>query len=104
MPAGAELIIEGLTRLLPTANKIIALFTPDDEGRLRGGDTPLCPRARQNVLIETGFAMIQRRADSVIIALGNTEIPSDLSGIRTIQATSWDATVENQLAQTLNNM
>jgi hypothetical protein len=33
---GGETIIEALERILPESNLIIALFTPDDEGRLRG--------------------------------------------------------------------
>lgn len=98
---GGETIIESLERLLPEADLVLALFTPDDEGRLKGGSEPLKPRVRQNVLIEAGFALIQRRSDSIIIALGETEIPSDLEGIRRICAPAWNFHVEQELRDVL---
>lgn len=98
---GAETIIEKLEQTLPQADIIVALFTPDDEGRLRGSETQLTPRARQNVLVEAGYALIQRRSDSIIITLGDTEVPSDLSGILRIQAEAWDYGVEQQLGDSL---
>jgi hypothetical protein len=98
---GSETLIEALERLLPEAEFIVALFTPDDEGRLRNGVEPLKPRVRQNVLIEAGFAVIQRRRESIIVALGETDIPSDLAGIRRIEADEWNSGVEEQLERAL---
>jgi hypothetical protein len=100
-PVRGETIIEALERLLPEADLIVALFTPDDEGRLHRDEEPLKPRVRQNVLVEAGFAMIQRRQDSIIVALGKTEVPTDLDGIRRIQADGWGYSVEQQLREAL---
>jgi hypothetical protein len=99
---GSETLIESLERLLPVSDFIVALLTPDDEGRKMGSSDDFKPRARQNVLIEAGYAIIQRRADSVIIALSDTEIPSDFDGIRRIQAKEWCYTVEEQLSNALS--
>src|SRR5438132_14388290 len=98
---GGETIIEKLEQTLPQADIIVGLLTPDDEGRLRGSETQLTPRARQKVLVEAGYALIQRRSDSIIITLGDTEVPSDLSGILRIQAKAWDYGVEQQLGDSL---
>lgn len=96
---GGETIIEALERVLPSAALIVALFTEDDEGRARAEPgKPLRPRARQNVLVEAGFAIIQRRADSIIVVIGDVEIPSDFGGILTIRAKEWGFQVENQLS------
>lgn len=99
---GSETLIESLERLLPTSDLIVALLTPDDEGRMMGSSDNLKPRARQNVLIEAGYATIQRRADSIVIALGDTEIPSDFDGIRRIQEKEWGYVVEEQLSKALS--
>jgi hypothetical protein len=47
---GGRTVIEDLEDRLPQADLVVALLTPDDEGRLRGSANPLRPRARQNVL------------------------------------------------------
>lgn len=100
---GSETIIEALERVLPSAGLVAALFTEDDEGRARADSSaPLRPRARQNVLVEAGFAIIQRRADSIIVVLGDVEIPSDFGGILTVQAKEWGAKVEAQLSDFIN--
>lgn len=58
----------------------VVLLTPDDEGRVKGGD--LEPRARQNVLLELGY-FIGRLGRSRVCALkrGQLEIPSDFAGV-----------------------
>lgn len=62
----------------------VALFTPDDQGG-RPGDDPQ-PRARQNVIFEVGY-FIGRFGRNRLCALlkGQTEIPSDYSGVIYIQ-------------------
>ena len=96
---GGETVVEALERLLPTAALIVALFTEDDEGRARADSgRALRSRARQNVLVEAGYATIYRRADSLIIALGDVEMPSDFEGILTVRAKEWGFRVENHLA------
>jgi len=101
LPPNGEAIIEALERVLPEADRIIALFTADDEGKLRDSRAPLKPRVRQNVLIEVGYAMIHRRRDSIIIALGGPEIPTNLDGIRRIQADEWGFQVQQELGRAL---
>ena len=58
----------------------VVLLTPDDEGRVKGGD--LEPRARQNVLLELGY-FIGRLGRSKVCALrrGKLDIPSDFAGV-----------------------
>ena len=96
---------------MPTCAAVIALLTPDDEGRKRPApdepsDTlePLKPRARQNVLIEAGFAIISRRNKSLIVALGGVEIPSDFDGIHRLQDGSWNRELAGQIAKRLSQM
>ena len=58
----------------------IVLLTPDDEGRVIGGE--LQARARQNVMLELGF-FIGRLGRHRVCALkrGELEIPSDFAGV-----------------------
>lgn len=58
----------------------IILLTPDDEGRVIGGE--LQPRARQNVMLELGY-FIGRLGRHRVCALkrGELEIPSDFAGV-----------------------
>jgi len=58
----------------------VVLLTPDDEGRVKGGE--LEPRARQNVLLELGY-FIGRLGRNRVCALkrGALEIPSDFAGV-----------------------
>ncbi len=69
-------IIEKLIEESQEAGFAIALFTPDDI------QEDLTKRARQNVLLETGYFMGKLGRDRVrMIVREGTEIPSDLSGI-----------------------
>lgn len=69
-------IIEKLIEVSQDAGFAIALFTPDDI------QEDLTKRARQNVLLETGYFMGKLGRDRVrMIVREGTEIPSDLSGI-----------------------
>lgn len=59
----------------------IALWTYDDEGRKKG-EEGLIPRARQNVILETGYFFGQLGRSKVIVLLDpEIEIPSDYSGM-----------------------
>ena len=100
---GGATVIELLEQYIPSADAVIALLTPDDEGRKKGTDT-WEPRARQNVLIEAGYAVISRRSRSVIVALGGVSIPSDFEGIHRIQESEWSATVGMKVAKRLLDM
>lgn len=66
----------------------VVLITPDDEGRERGTDEPLSPRARQNVVLELGFffGALGRARVAALYAPG-TQLPSDMSGVL---YTEWD--------------
>jgi predicted nucleotide-binding protein len=61
----------------------IVLMTPDDVGySKKDGEARAEPRARQNVILETGmlFSSLTRQRMAIVIK-GHMEIPSDLQGI-----------------------
>lgn len=59
----------------------ICLFTPDDIGN-KAEEENMNPRARQNVVFETGYFMGKLgRNRIVILANEGVELPSDLSGV-----------------------
>lgn len=67
----------------------ICLFTADDFGRAKSDETEQT-RARQNVVLETGYFMGKLgRNRTVILADKGIEIPSDLSGVVYTDTTSW---------------
>jgi predicted nucleotide-binding protein len=61
----------------------IVLMTPDDIGYAKkDGADKAEPRARQNVILETGMLLSSlTRARMAIVVKGHVEIPSDLQGI-----------------------
>lgn len=61
----------------------IVLMTPDDVGYAKkDGSEKAEPRARQNVLLETGMLLSSlTRARMALIVKGHLELPSDLQGI-----------------------
>jgi predicted nucleotide-binding protein len=61
----------------------IVLMTPDDMGHAKkDGVEKAEPRARQNVILETGMLLSSlTRARMAIVIKGHIEIPSDLQGI-----------------------
>jgi hypothetical protein len=64
------------------AEGAIALLTPDDTGAALSIEGSLQPRARQNVIIEVGWAWGKLGRDRFLLLIrGNVEIPSDLSGV-----------------------
>lgn len=67
----------------------ICLFTADDLGRAKK-DSSDNPRARQNVVLETGYFMGKLGRDHIVILADNgIEMPSDLSGIVYTDTQSW---------------
>lgn len=67
----------------------ICLFTSDDIGRAKE-DTEDESRARQNVVLETGYFMGKLGRDHVVILADNgIEMPSDLSGVVYTDTESW---------------
>lgn len=61
----------------------IVLMTPDDMGYAKkDGEGKVEPRARQNVILETGMLLSSlTRARMALIVKGHIELPSDLEGI-----------------------
>ena len=61
----------------------IALMTPDDMGYAKAEEPEKAePRARQNVILETGMLLSSlTRARMAIMVKGHVELPSDLEGI-----------------------
>ena len=59
----------------------IILYTPCDEGRLKGSGE-LNPRARQNVVFEHGYFTARlERSRVAVLKKGEVETPGDMSGI-----------------------
>lgn len=60
----------------------IVLYTPCDEGRPKGEENQLKPRARQNVVFEHGYLMAKIGRKNVCpLVKGDLETPTDISGI-----------------------
>jgi predicted nucleotide-binding protein len=61
----------------------VVLLTPDDIGYSKtDGDKEAQPRARQNVVLETGMLIAPvGRPDVAILKKGHVEVPSDAQGI-----------------------
>lgn len=61
----------------------IVLLTPDDKGyAIADGEGKIEPRARQNVLLETGMLLASlTRQRMALLVKGHLELPSDLSGV-----------------------
>lgn len=67
----------------------ICLFTADDVGKAKDAATENS-RARQNVVLETGYFMGKLGRDHVVIlADSEIEIPSDLSGVVYTDTSNW---------------
>jgi predicted nucleotide-binding protein len=83
---GGKTIIEALEGRIGrdfTSDFGIVLMTPDDVGySKRDGADKSEPRARQNVILETGMLLSSlTRSRMAIVVKGHVEIPSDLEGI-----------------------
>lgn len=76
----------------------ICLFTADDLGRSKK-DTTDNTRARQNVVLETGYFMGKLGRDHVVLlADKGIEMPSDLSGVVYTDMGSWQFALLKELA------
>lgn len=75
----------------------ICLFTADDLGRAKK-DTSDNTRARQNVVLETGYFMGKLGRDHVVIlADDGIEMPSDLSGVVYTNTANWQIDLLKEL-------
>ena len=75
-------LIEKFEEVADEVGFAAVLLTPDDEGRKKGTDDSLRPRARQNVILELGFVSASLGRNRVCaLRKGDVEIPSDYSGV-----------------------
>ena len=90
----APYIGEILDTAFSEALAVVALFTPDDEARLReqlrkeddpSHETELAGQARPNVLFEAGMAMGCSQSRTILVELGNLRPFSDVGGRHTIR-------------------
>ena len=76
----------------------ICLFTADDYGKAKSDKTDNT-RARQNVVLETGYFMGKLGRDHVVLlADKGIEMPSDLSGVVYTDTGSWQFALLKELA------
>jgi len=77
----------------------ICLFTADDYGRAKNDETDNT-RARQNVVLETGYFMGKLGRNGVaILADKDIEMPSDLSGVVYTDSDSWQINLLKELKE-----
>lgn len=77
----------------------ICLFTADDYGRAKTDETDNT-RARQNVVLETGYFMGKLGRDHVVLlADRGIEIPSDLSGVVYTDTAKWEIDLLKELKE-----
>lgn len=75
----------------------ICLFTSDDIGKEKRGYTDN-PRARQNVIFETGYFVGKLgRSNTVVVADGDIELPSDLQGVVYTDKNEWKFKILQEL-------
>ncbi len=75
----------------------ICLFTSDDEAKANN-DCIYTKRARQNVVLETGYFMAKLgRENIVILAEKDLELPSDLQGVMYTDTTNWQFSILKEL-------
>lgn len=82
---GAATIIEKLEHFLGSGSSAVFAFvimTGDDIGKLKGSADPEKPRARQNVVLELGYAMAALGRDRVVLLYEDgLELPTDINGV-----------------------
>lgn len=92
-----------------TAQSVLVLMTPDDEGQLKDDfrepqdpphETQLTPQARLNVIFEAGMAMAWDPKRTVLVELGTCRPFSDLGGRHLIHLNN-SSTRRQELAQRL---
>lgn len=101
-PSGGRTVISKFKEEAVDIGFAVVLLTPDDEGRRRGGDNEMKPRARQNVVLELGFFLASLGQERVCALLkGDVEIPSDIDGVIYLsmnETNSWKFDLVKELA------
>ncbi|MCZ6625543.1 MAG: nucleotide-binding protein [Deltaproteobacteria bacterium] len=82
-PRTGGTIIEMLEGISSQCSAGFVLITPDDEGRLAGSGEELQPRARENVIFESGLLVAWFRDERRVCFLVKrpVRLPSDLGGV-----------------------
>ena len=93
-----QTIIEKIEKNSDVACAII-LLTPDDEGRLKGSNSSLKTRARQNVIFEAGYFMGKLGRNKTIILSGVEETMSDIDGIVYIDINNYKSALLKELRE-----
>ena len=87
------------------AQAVIAFFTPDEHvtaATPHDGQRTWRRQARPNVLIEAGMALITHPTRTVLVVLGNQELPSDLAGRHYIRLNTTAVEPLHDLAERLH--
>jgi len=78
----------------------IAIWSKDDLGKVNKDAESLKPRARQNVIFETGYFIGKLGRDKVIVILEDgIEAPSDYSGLMYISSSDWKYKLSKELTE-----
>lgn len=94
-----DTIIEKLEQHIMTAKGAVVLYTPDDVGKGKD-EVELTSRARQNVVLEHGWAIGHfGRSRIVIVNKDGVSEPGDLDGIVYVQANNseWEKRLEREI-------
>jgi predicted nucleotide-binding protein len=99
--SGSPFIGAVLDSAFARAQAVVVLFTPDEQTRLRPGlrRDRWRLQARPNVLLEAGMALASHPDRTVLVVLGDQDLPSDLAGRHYVRIT--DAASLSDLAQRL---
>lgn len=89
IPGVGDTLIEKLESLTD-ADFACVLLTPDDIGSAKTTPSSLCPRARQNVVLELGMVLTRlgRHRAAILVKGEDLEKPSDIDGLIYIPFTS----------------
>lgn len=98
---------QALEQAFVHAQAVVAFFTPD-ERVLATGASPKDRsawrlEARPNVLIEAGMALATHPKRTVLVMLGDQQLPTDLAGRHYVRLRRTSATPLNDLARRLEN-
>jgi len=81
-PNKGQTIIEKLEKKLDRCTHALVLLSPDDVGHKAGLDSARKARARQNVVLELGYAIGKLGRENVIVLhRGAVDLPSDIYGL-----------------------
>ena len=102
---GSPYIDDVIRTAFNNTQAVIAFFTPDEYAFNRSmpsfGKGAERLQARPNVMIEAGMALITHPSRTILVVLGDQELPSDLAGRHYVRLNCTDPEPLNDLAQRL---